>query len=95
MKRAILLISAALLAGCNTAPPRSGPDFTPSYSRITQPNTAPRGSEEFCRTYGQQTSTSRAFSSSPDGRGPRGFDRASASVEGERAYHRCLSGRTN
>jgi hypothetical protein len=91
-----LVVAAGLLTGCTaTTAPRSGPDFTPSYSRIAVPNTAPRGSEAFCRTYGQQTSTSRAFSSAPAGKGPSGYDRTLAQVEGERAYQRCLTGRTN
>jgi hypothetical protein len=95
MTRALILVAAGLLASCTASPSRTGPDFTPSYSRITTPNNAPRGSEEFCRTYGKQTSTTRALSSAPNGRGPRGSDRVLAAAEGERAYERCLSGRTN
>jgi len=91
----LLILAAGVLAGCTAAGPQGGPDFTPSHSRLVAPNNAPRGSEEFCRNYGQQTSTNRAFAAAPDGRGPRGNDRALARLEGERAYQRCLSGRTN
>lgn len=94
MKPLILITASLLLAGCN-ATPRTGPDFTPSLSRISLPNAEPRGSEAFCKTYGQQTSTTRAFAAAPAGEGPRGYDRALARAEGERAYRRCLSGRTN
>ncbi|KAB0681914.1 hypothetical protein [Aureimonas leprariae] len=60
------------------------------------PNTAPRGSEEFCRTYAQQTAVSRIEAArNGNGGGANGFDRLRAEQEGDRAYERCRSGRTN
>jgi hypothetical protein len=82
-----------LLAGCTAATPYIGTD-APLVDR--GPNTAPRGSEEFCRTYAAQTTVNRIeMSRNGNGGGPNGFDRHLAGLEGERAFERCRSGRTN
>ncbi|KQT46255.1 hypothetical protein ASG43_11535 [Aureimonas sp. Leaf454] len=100
MPRAIVPLAFLLLAlpGCTAAPDReSGISTLPSsYVLPPRANTAPRGSEAFCRTYGQQTASNRLRSSTRNGgRGPSGFDTVLAEREGERAIARCLAGRTN
>lgn len=88
----------AILGGC-AAENRTGAGISvspSSYLRPPQANTAPRGSPEFCRIYGQQTADNRLrMSSGFGGRGPRGMDFANARLEGERAAARCASGRLN
>lgn len=92
----ILVLSAVLgllSAGCTPRTPYHG--VTPFPDTDAGPNRAPRGSREFCRTYGKQTAANRAESSGFDGHGPNGLDIQNAKREGERADRRCLSGRTN
>ncbi|KQT64073.1 MULTISPECIES: hypothetical protein [unclassified Aureimonas] len=98
MKSWLVALTVLCLSGC-VSEPRSpyAISLSPSsYLRPPQPNTAPRGSVEFCRNYGRQTAenrmrTARGF----NGRGPNGMDLASAEQAGERAALRCASGRLN
>jgi hypothetical protein len=90
----LLLIA---LGGCVAPEEKSVISTLPSsYILPPRPNTAPRGSAEFCRVYGQQSASNRLRSSTRSGgRGPSGFDTFLAEREGERAIARCRAGRTN
>lgn len=91
--RWISLAVLLLLTGCVAPPPNLG-DERIHLNR--GPNTAPRGSEEFCRIYAAQTTVDRIeMSRNGNGGGANGFDRYLARQEGDRAFARCRSGRTN
>ena len=101
MKRFLIPVTCLVLAGCSTqnAGRTAGVVSVPSFSDYLlppRPYTAPRGSADFCRNYGQQSANNRLRSSSRSGgRGPSGFDFYLARDAGERAAARCRSGRVN
>lgn len=98
MKPWLIALSLLGLSGCVSEPrsPYAISIAPSSYLRPPQPNTAPRGSREFCRIYGEQTAENRMRSSRGfNGRGPNGMDFASAELAGERAFRRCATGRLN
>jgi hypothetical protein len=83
MRKMLLVLALASLAGCTAV------QMPPSPA-----SQAPRGSEAFCRYYGDETTKRRVMDSGSVGHGPSGFDRHLAARAGDRAYQRCLSGRT-
>ncbi len=93
--RTLLVVSlSVILAGCAVSDPTTFDET--AYGINRRPNTAPRGSDAFCRTYGQQSAANRIESSrGTNNQGPSGFDKFIAREEGERAYRRCVAGRTN
>lgn len=98
MKPFLIACLAFAAGGCVADPPRSDFGISVSSSSLLPPraNTAPRGTREFCRIYGQQTADNRYRSSSGvNGREPSGVDIPRAEREGERAAARCMTGRLN
>lgn len=97
MKPCMIVLLLLGLGGCVAEGQPSGISVSSgSYLLPPRPNTAPRGSAEFCRIYGQQTADNRMRGSSGfNGRGPSGADFAGAELEGRRAAARCASGRLN
>ncbi|MBE7186028.1 MAG: hypothetical protein INR68_16650 [Methylobacterium mesophilicum] len=92
--RSLSMLLACLMAGCAATPAPYVNELAIHTSR--GPNTAPRGSEEFCRIYAAQTTVSRIeMSRNGHGGGANGFDRHLARQEGDRAFERCRAGRTN
>jgi hypothetical protein len=92
-----LPMTAVLLAvsACATGTPPASPLAT-SFGVNRPPNREPRGSEAFCRVYGEQTAANRVENSRGSRSNSRtGFNIFLARQEGERAYRNCLAGRTN
>ena len=83
------------IAGCNTQTPY--PNLSPIAGAQVSANPNPPGSEAFCRQYARQTAANQyenLVDRGEDGFGVRALNRQSASRNGERAYRRCLAGRT-
>lgn len=94
MRQVFVVLLLCLLAACTT-PGQTTFDET-TYGINRAPNTARRGSEDFCRTYGNQSAANRIESSQGErGTGTSGFSIFLAQNEGKRAYERCLSGGTS
>ncbi|MBC8131199.1 MAG: hypothetical protein H7Y08_12860 [Rhizobiaceae bacterium] len=85
-------LSAASLAGCTTPYPNG----TPIAGATLDANRAPRGSAAFCETYARQSAGNAYETSSDDSTFGRNFIEAQrARAAGQRAYDRCLAGRTS
>ncbi len=84
------------LAGCVSDPyPDQGNLFLSPEASIGA-NDAPRGSRAFCETYARQSQDNFYDSNSDpdDGFGSNGLTYRQAQAAGDRAYRRCLAGRT-
>ncbi len=83
------------IAGCNTETPY--PNLSPIAGARVSANPNPPGSEAFCRQYARQTAANQyegQVDRRENGFGVRALTAQSAEADGERAYRRCLAGRT-
>lgn len=95
MKAALATLGlVGILSGCTTP----YPNYNPITGAEVSANSRPQGTDAYCRQYARQTAGNaydNRIDRSEDSFGAAAITRQRAIEAGERAYERCLSGRTN